>query len=72
LHDLAFKPNNTEGLTIDDLNWAATVIVDGEIGEENRMRLIRRIEIVKSWDEQNTLATALRPGTLSTLLPVKC
>ena len=63
--DLIFKPDNTHGLTDDYLNWAATIIADGEIGEEKRMDLIGNIEVVTAWDDKaGRFARALEPGLL--------
>jgi len=51
-YDLIFKPHLGKTLTEDYLHWAATIIVDGELGEEKRMERIGKIEIVTSWDEK--------------------
>lgn len=50
-YDLLLKPNGVNGLDDDYVRWAATIIADGELGEERRMNLVGNIETVPSWDE---------------------
>ncbi len=65
-YDLVLKPDSTKGLSDDYLNWAATIIADGEIGEEKRLELIGNIEVVKTWDEKAVRsARILEPGLLA-------
>jgi hypothetical protein len=67
--DLIFKPGKFSRLSQSYLNWAATIIVDGELGEEKRMELVRDIKVVKSWDDgAGRAATKLRPGLLKQML----
>lgn len=66
--NLVLKPNDRMGLSEEYLSWAATIIVDGEIGEEARMERVGQIEVVTSWDEREARsARALEIGLLSEL-----
>jgi len=47
-YDLVFKPDCDYGVTPDYLQWAATIIADGELGEETRMTHVPNIEVVMS------------------------
>ena len=68
-YDLLFKPDIGVTLTEDYLYWAATIIVDGEIGEEKRMEMIGNIEILTVWDEKAApLARKLEIGLLGQLV----
>jgi len=68
-HDLVLKPDSIKGLSEDYLYWAATIIADGELGEEARMELITNTEVVTSWDERAAKsAKKLRPSLLAKLL----
>jgi hypothetical protein len=50
-YDLVLKPDRDQGLPDDYLGWAATIIVDGELGEEKRIEAIGNIEVLKAWDK---------------------
>jgi len=68
-YDLIFRPNRGHKLPEDYLYWAASIILDGEMGEEKRIELIKNIEIVKSWDETAAKsAQPVRVGLLANLL----
>lgn len=69
-YDLLFKPEKkNEELSDEYLNWAATIIADGELGEETRMSLIGQVEVVKSWDARSMhAARKVEPGLLARLL----
>ena len=67
--DLDFKPVEGIGLPDEYLNWAATILVDGELGEDRRIRTIANIATVKSWSEEHAPSARLcEPGLLSRLL----
>jgi len=52
-YDLVFKPNSSNELSEEYLYWASTIIIDGEIGEERRMRKVGKVEIVATWDNKS-------------------
>jgi hypothetical protein len=67
-YDLMLKPDNPAGLSAEYLNLAATIIVDGEIGEENRIDRVGNIELVTSWDEDAAkYSRILEPGLLASV-----
>jgi hypothetical protein len=67
-YDLLFKPDDRKGLSEDYLCWAATIVVDGEIGEEARIEKVGQIEVVSSWNEREApSARKLELGSLSEL-----
>jgi hypothetical protein len=68
-YDLVLKPNRGRTLPEECLHWAATIIADGELGEETRMDRISNIEVVKTWDEvMARSARKLEPGLLARVL----
>ena len=68
-YDLLFKPDAAQALSDEYLDYAGTIIVDGELGEERRMELVGDIEVVKAWDEgAMRFARKLEPGLLARLL----
>ena len=68
-YDLMFRSNSTQDLSEDYLNWAATIIVDGELGEEKRMKAIGNIEVVEAWDTKAApAARKLEVGLLSKVI----
>lgn len=68
-YELLFRPDASRRLAKEYLNYAATIIVDGELGEERRMELVATIEVVSSWEKNlGTRAKKLEPGLLVKLL----
>lgn len=68
-YDLVLNPDCYRTLPEEYLYWAATIIADGELGEEARMDLITKIEVVKTWDETTARsARKLEPGLLAGLV----
>jgi hypothetical protein len=52
-YDLVFKPDSTKDLLQKYLYWAGTIIVDGEIGEEESLTKVGKIEITPTWNEKS-------------------
>jgi len=68
-YDLLFKPGDGNDLPEEYKRWAATIIADGEIGEEKRMRLVGTIEVVENWDEKTARsARKLESGLLGSVI----
>jgi hypothetical protein len=69
MYDILFKPNTTMGLKEEHLYWAATIILDGELGEEKRIEKIAGVEIVSDWsDDTRKSARALEVGMLNRII----
>ena len=68
-YDIIMKPDQTHDLSEEYLYWAATIILDGELGEEKRMETIKDTEIVLSWEEKFAQAARkLELGLLASVL----
>jgi hypothetical protein len=70
-YDVVMKPPEAllKSLNSEALNWAAIIIVDGEIGEELRITRVKDIEVVKKWDSKDqTMVKVLRPGLLLNMI----
>jgi hypothetical protein len=64
--DLVFKPDKIPSRLNDSLDLAGIIIANGELGEEKRIDLIERIEVVEAWDERAARAARrLAPGLLA-------
>jgi hypothetical protein len=74
-YDLIYKPDSLSKQLGDKyLQLAATIITDGELGEEQRIEAIPKIEVVLEWSEDmRKFARKLEPGLLrkSLNLPLK-
>jgi hypothetical protein len=68
--DLVLKPSSeVASLNNETLQLAATIIADGELGEEFRMARVNEIEVVKKWDDDLAeRASILEPGRLKSLM----
>lgn len=66
--DLLFKPNQFN-LPKEYLYWAANIIVDGELGEEERINSIANIDIIDDWSKKEApLVRKLEVGLLWKLI----
>jgi hypothetical protein len=70
--DLLFIPHGMEQMPRQVQYFASTILLDGEIGEANRIELIREVEIVSAWSEkQAKFARKVEPGLIPRLLGVE-
>lgn len=69
--DLTFRPSHVLQLEVASLSWAATILTDGELGEEMRMEKVENIRVVEQWPPNlSCKAQQLSLGLLRTLLCV--
>lgn len=67
--DLDFRPDEASSLPQNEAHLAATIIIDGELGEERRMALVGDVGIVDSWDENvSRSARRLEVGLLAKVI----
>ena len=63
--EILLRPNDDCGLDLEHQELAASIIVEGELGEEKLIEKVRGIQIVKSWtEEQQQAVCALELGLL--------
>jgi len=67
--DVLLKPPEDSDLSDEEAEWAARVLVDGELGEAVALELVNELETVRTWDEKaEPKARKLEVGLLSSIV----
>jgi hypothetical protein len=71
--DLVFMAPTSPDLSQQEKDLAASIIVDGELGESQRMEMVNVIEVVTEWPDQRAKSSAsyLSPGLLRELVGLR-